>query len=69
MVKNTLIDPLNIGEKTKKMDTYMNNDIGKLVLDRLQASNKQTDTKSLLTENQRNLIIGERKDEQRSGKG
>jgi hypothetical protein len=47
----------------------MNNDIGKLVLDRLQATKKEDANKSLLTESQRNKIIGGSTNEQRSGKG
>jgi hypothetical protein len=51
------------------MDIYMSKDIGRLVLDRLQATKKEDVNKSLLTENQRNKIIGDSTHEQRSGKG
>ena len=61
--------PQIIGAKTKKMDIYMSKDIGRLVLDRLQATKKEDVNKSLLTENQRNKIIGDSTHEQRRGKG
>lgn len=47
----------------------MSSDIGKLVIERLQKTSSENIKKSLLTENQLKMIIGEKKDEQRSGKG
>jgi hypothetical protein len=47
----------------------MNKDLGKLILERLEPTNKPNATDKLLSVKQLNIVLGERKDEQRSGKG
>jgi hypothetical protein len=48
----------------------MSKDLGKLILERLQVQNAQNSNKTILSEQQLKIVLGENKNEQqRSGKG
>lgn len=46
-----------------------NTNLGKIILERLEVNNKPIVTDKLLSVKQLNIVLGERKDEQRRGDG
>jgi hypothetical protein len=45
----------------------MNKDLGKLILERLEPTNKSNTTDKILSVKQLNIVLGDKKDEQRRG--
>lgn len=70
MVKNISIEKQIIGTKKQFNEyLYMNKDLGRLVLERLEVNNKPIVNDKLLSQKQLNIVLGERKDEQRRREG
>jgi hypothetical protein len=70
MVRNISTEKPIIGTKKQFNEyLYMNKDLGKLILERLEPTNKPNATDKLLSVKQLNIVLGERKDEQRRRKG
>jgi hypothetical protein len=66
MVRNISTEKQIIGTKKQFNEyLYMNKDLGKLILERLEPTNKPNTTDKLLSVKQLNIVLGDKKDEQR----
>jgi hypothetical protein len=68
MIKNISTEKQIIGTKKQFNEyLYMNKDLGKLILERLEPTNKSNTTDKILSVKQLNIVLGDKKDEQRRG--